>query len=252
MFQASAQDLKGLARNQKKPFRRHWPGASALRANPGSLEITSQRQWSYTSVLEPRLALSIITSLFWILLCFIFPVHLTPLRSWDSHLRMKAPRCRPSLHHRVLCLSPRPWTLAALMFVNPSRLMDCPPLGRDVHLNRGTLKKLFAFIQMNSIIEMLNARDSSGNLFGGQEGPLKLHHVNGSSVTCKCDMLLYSEEVLSTSPRHQRSMSALSLRAVLAPRASGNLSPSDCQKGQSELAEDELWNVFLFSNVYNL
>lgn len=122
----------------------------------------------------------------------------------------------------------------------PSRLMDCPPLGRHVHLNRGTLKKLFAFIQMNSIIEMLNARDSSGDLFGGQEGPLKLHHVNGSSVTCKCDMLLHSEEVLSTSPRHQRSMSALSLRAVLTPRASGNLSPSDCQKGQSELAEGEL------------
>ena len=140
------------------------------------------------------------TSLFWILLFLIFPVHLTPFCSWDLYLRMKALRFGLSLHHIVLCLSPRPWTLAALMFVNPSRLMDCPPLGKDVHLNRGTLKKLFAFIQMNSIIEMLNARDSSGDLFGGQEGPLKLHRVNGSSVTCKCDMLLHSEEVLTTSP----------------------------------------------------
>lgn len=155
-------------------------------------------------------------------------------------------RPRSSDHASTItfCSEPLLWTLAALVSVNPSRLMGYLPLRRYVHLKRGTLEKLFAFIQMNSIMETLNAGDSSGDLFGRQAGPLKSHDVNGSSVTCKCDLLLHSE-VLSTSPRHQRSTSALSLRAVLRPRASRNLSHSDCQKGQSESAEGEPWNVFL-------
>lgn len=68
-----------------------------------------------------------------------------------------------------------------------------------------------------------------------QNGPLKLHHPSGSVSYPHAS----SEEAISKSPRHRRSKFVLSLRAVLAPRASGNLSHSDCQKRQSELVKGE-------------